>query len=347
MLRKGLVALMMGVICAGSAIADQPAPKRSTPAPTGLVGWFKNKTAGLRSSTPASKTTASKAAGSKASAAKQMPPKPGVKNATASNAAPSKRGGPARSLSVLPKAKAKTTAPGIEHAVVQDAERQNAYVQQTAARPMDSAPSDLTSSSQETAMAPAQSDLQPVPIQQAPILPNTSTDTGPQYFSASPAGMSNPIPVHPTNNWQTYQAPQPVQMVSRGQYWNASDFHATGPVYSGQAPMSVHNGTYPQNGTGMYPQTGAALYPAPRPGIPQQVGGIAIENQAFHPHEMLHAHRYRAVYPPYYYQVNGGWMVTPFGVWSREDWKLNGTTVDVNYKSHVSPFTLFHAPVIR
>ena len=93
MLRKGLVALMMGVICAGSAIADQPAPKRSTPAPTGLVGWFKNKTAGLRSSTPAPKApapkaTASKAAGSKASAMKQLPAKPGVKNATASNAAP-------------------------------------------------------------------------------------------------------------------------------------------------------------------------------------------------------------------------------------------------------------------
>jgi hypothetical protein len=104
---------------------------------------------------------------------------------------------------------------------------------------------------------------------------------------------------------------------------------------------------YPQNGGGMYPQTGAALYPAPRPGIPHQVGGIAIENQAFHPHEMLYAHKYKAMYPPYYYKVNGGWMVTPFGVWSHEDWKLQGTTVDVKYKSHISPFTLFKPPVIR
>ena len=102
----------------------------------------------------------------------------------------------------------------------------------------------------------------------------------------------------------------------------------------------------PQTG-GMYPQTGASLYPAPHPGIPHQVGGIAIENPAFHPHEMLYAHQYKAMYPPYYYKVNGGWMVTPFGVWSHEDWKLQGTTVDVKYKSHISPFTHFKPPVIR
>ena len=91
----------------------------------------------------------------------------------------------------------------------------------------------------------------------------------------------------------------------------------------------------------------AALYPAPKPGIPQQVGGTAIVNQAFHPHEMLYPHRYKAMYGPYYYKVNGGWMVTPFGVWSKENWKLQGTTVDVKYKSHISPFSMFKKPVIR
>jgi len=42
-----------------------------------------------------------------------------------------------------------------------------------------------------------------------------------------------------------------------------------------------------------------------------------------------------------------GWMVTPFGVWSKEDWKLQGTQVDVKYHSSISPFTLFKPPVIR
>ena len=265
----------------------------------------------------------------------------------------------------------------MERAFVRDAERQAVQVRQTAAQPDDAAPAELAVAPPELPVLPlesaatptvavinspasavpsvpaddfvsqAESALQPVPIQQAPLLPNTQTVAGPQYFSATPVGMSNPVPVHPSQNWQQYQGPQPVHMSSQGQYWNASHYAATGPVYQGAAPMSVQNGMYPQNGSGMYPQTGAALYPAPRPGIPQQVGGIAIENQAFHPHEMLHAHRYRAIYPPYYYKVNGGWMVTPFGVWSKEDWKLQGTQVDVKYHSSISPFTLFKPPVIR
>lgn len=96
-----------------------------------------------------------------------------------------------------------------------------------------------------------------------------------------------------------------------------------------------------------YPQTGAALYPAPLPGIPHQVGGTSIANPAFQPHEMLYPHHYKAMYGPYYYQVHGGWMVTPFGVWSQENWKLKGTEVDVKYKSHISPFSFFAPPVVR
>ncbi len=304
-----------------------------------------------------------------------------ARSATAvqSTAATAKASATSPKLTLSKRAKSKTSesTAAVERAFVRDAERQAVQVRQTAAQPDDAAPAEVAVAPPELPMLPleasamptvavisspasavpsvpaddfvsqAESALQPVPIQQAPILPNTDSVAGPQYFSATPAGMSNPVPVHPSNNWQQYQGPQPVHMSSQGQYWNASHYAATGPVYQGAAPMSVQNGMYPQNGSGMYPQTGAALYPAPRPGIPQQVGGIAIENQAFHPHEMLHAHRYRAIYPPYYYKVNGGWMVTPFGVWSKEDWKLQGTQVDVKYHSSISPFTLFKPPVIR
>ena len=96
-----------------------------------------------------------------------------------------------------------------------------------------------------------------------------------------------------------------------------------------------------------YPQTGAALYPAPMPGIPYQVGGTMIANPALQPHEMLYGHQYKALYPPYYYQVNGHWMVTPFGVWSQEDWRLKGTEVNVRYRTSVSPFSLFVPPALR
>ena len=62
---------------------------------------------------------------------------------------------------------------------------------------------------------------------------------------------------------------------------------------------------------------------------------------------MLYPHRYKSVYGPYYYKVNGHWIATPFGVLSQENWKLKGTTVDVKYKSHISPFALFNRPLLR
>ena len=406
MLRKCLVALMMGVICAENATAEQPAAKGSNPAPTGIVGWFKSKTSNKKTSTAKSTTSKSTMAKSTSKSSKSVvKAKPaqtaedgiGAQSpvtrpviASQGSSAPSRTATAvpqkkssvsmpklalARKPAVKPEIKTTDSTAAVERAVVRDAERQAVQVRQTAAQPDDAAPaavasSDLPLLSLESAATPtvavinspasavpsvpaddfvsqAESALQPVPIQQAPVLPNTQTVAGPQYFSATPAGMSNPVPVHPSQNWQQYQGPQPVHMSSQGRYWNASHYAATGPVYQGAAPMSAQNGMYPQNGSGMYPQTGAALYPAPRPGIPQQVGGIAIENQAFHPHEMLHEHRYRAIYPPYYYKVNGGWMVTPFGVWSKEDWKLQGTQVDVKYHSSISPFTMFKPPVIR
>lgn len=299
MLRKGLVALMMGVICAGSAVAEDSVARRPNPAPAGLIGWLKNKTAAIRPASTSSKSVGRNTGKSRPST--------------------------------------KPTTGGIERAVVRDAERQAIVVRQTSGFSQDQAPAD-------TKVKPAEMPLQPVPgvpVQLAPVLPNISTSTGPQYFSATPAGMSNPVPVYPSNNWQTYQPPMPVHMVSQGQYWYPGNPNSpAGPAYVGSSPMSMQT-------SGMYPQTGASLYPAPVPGIPQQIGGIAIENPAFHPHEMLHQHRYKAMYPPYYYKVNGGWMVTPFGVWSHEDWRLQGTQVDVKYKSHISPFTLFVPPVVR
>lgn len=387
MLRKCLVALMMGVICAENATAEQPAAKGSNPAPTGIVGWFKSKTSNKKSTTAKTVTRSSKSV-TKTKPAESADHTIGAQSpvtrpvvASQNSAAPARTAVPAvpklamsRKTTDKPEPKTAEATAAVERAVVRDAERQAVQVRQTAAQPDDAAPAEIAATAPElpelafesvttptvasietpapaspteefaSAAEPA---LQPVPIQQAPVLPNTDTVAGPQYFSATTSGTSNPVPVHPSRNWQQYQAPQSVNMSSQGQYWNASHYAATGPVYQGAAPMSVQNGMYPQNGSGMYPQTGAALYPAPRPGIPQQVGGIAIENQAFHPHEMLHAHRYRAIYPPYYYKVNGGWMVTPFGVWSKEDWKLQGTQVDVKYHSSISPFTLFKPPVIR
>lgn len=299
MLRKGLVALMMGVICAGSTVAADSAARKPNPAPTGLVGWLKNKTSG-------------------------------------------KQYGPTGSHSSQPRAARRNSTPapsGIVLAVVNDAERQSVDVHQTSASPQDS-----QYASSPSAPAP-QDALRPVPLENAPMLPNISTATGPQYFSAAPAGSSHVIPVHPGANGQTYQAPMQVQNVSQGVTYPASSMSPAGPVYNGgiviPQPYGVH---YPRSSGGKYPQTGAALYPSPVPGIPQQMGGAVIMNPAFHPHEMLYAHEYHAMYPPYYYKVNGGFMVSPFGVWSHEDWKLQGTQVDVKYKSHISPFALFHPP---
>ena len=119
-------------------------------------------------------------------------------------------------------------------------------------------------------------------------------------------------------------APVPAQFVSAGMYGP--------PAAPGGQPYGAPAG---------------GLYPAPKPGIPAEVGGTAIVNPAFHPHEMMHAHRYKAMYGPFYHKVNGHWIMTPFGIWSKENWKLQGTTVDVQYKSRISPFALFCPPIHR
>lgn len=299
MLRKGLVALMMGVICAGSAVAADTAVHKPNPGSAGLVSRWKNRTQ----------------------------QEPAARGASDSVSRPA----------VAANSKAKSGK--IQRAVVVDAKRQSVGLRQTSAGGQD-----FQGGARPVGAAP-QSDLRPVPVENAPVLPNISTVAGPQYFSTMPAGSSSAIPVHPGSNWQTYQAPMQIQNVSQGQYvYPASATSPAGPAYmdGGMMTQQTQGGYYPMSSGGQYPQTGAALYPSPVPGIPQQMGGAAIMNQAFHPHEMLYPHEYHAMYPPYYYKVNGGFMVTPFGMWSHEDWTLQGTQVDVKYKSHISPFTLFH-----
>jgi hypothetical protein len=90
-----------------------------------------------------------------------------------------------------------------------------------------------------------------------------------------------------------------------------------------------------------YPFTNAPMYPTPLPNIPYQVGATVLTNQAFDPHEMLYAHTYRALYPPYFYEVHGGWKVMPWGVTNVEHWKLRGTLVTVKYHSSIKLFSGF------
>ena len=112
------------------------------------------------------------------------------------------------------------------------------------------------------------------------------------------------------------------------------------PVLGGQAALPP---TYLYQPGYVY--LNAPLYPTPQPYVPQEVGSTVITNQALSPHEMLYKHKYHAMYPPFYYKVNGRWMVTRDGLLNREDWKLQGTEVKVKYHSHISPFALFAPPV--
>ncbi len=119
-------------------------------------------------------------------------------------------------------------------------------------------------------------------------------------------------------------------------------------------PVSQHRNSHPNRlgpvqsvPANCYPQLNAPLYPAPQPNTPTYVGGTVITNQAFSPHEMLYPHQYKALYGPYYYKVNGHWVLTPKGIRSHDTWKLEGTEVNVKYRSHFRPFSFYFPPVIR
>ena len=119
--------------------------------------------------------------------------------------------------------------------------------------------------------------------------------------------------------------------------------HHPGPI---PAPRYL-----PPNAPGIipcqYPYLNAPLYPCPLPNIPYQTGGALITNQAFYPHEMLYPHTYRSIYPPYYYEVHGGWKVFPWGVWQSEQWRLRGTVVTVKYSPSIGLFSGFVPPALN
>ncbi len=114
-------------------------------------------------------------------------------------------------------------------------------------------------------------------------------------------------------------------------------------------PANGMNGAIPANpvygGTAGFMRVDGAMYPSPRPGIPMDVGAVMITNPALDPHEMLYAHHYRGLYGPFYHKTYRHWIMTPFGICKSEKRVLMGTEVRVNYKSHISPFSLFFPPV--
>ncbi len=229
--------------------------------------------------------------------------------------------GPSIGRPQQPATKSNPAVGGVQHAVVADVDRQVPEIKQTSAVP---AVPDLQ---------PAGSAPQPTPVQYGPA-PVVTPHSHPQYFSAEDAQQAATQQPHSG----------PFQFASAGTTHFGS--HIGGGGFS-HHPHRLINGGYIPGNQGPADGSGASLYPGPRAGIPHEVGGTAIVHQAFHPHEMLYAHRYKSMYGPYYYKVNGHWMVTPFGVWSKENWKLQGTTVDVKYKSHISPFAMFQRPVLR
>ncbi|RMG40862.1 MAG: hypothetical protein D6725_02645 [Planctomycetota bacterium] len=95
------------------------------------------------------------------------------------------------------------------------------------------------------------------------------------------------------------------------------------------------------------PRFAAPMYPAPLQNIPLQVGATIIGKPALAPHELLYPHRYRSLYPPFYYRVIGSWVWTPFGVESHEKWILQGTDVRVKYRSRVPIWASFVPPLNR
>jgi len=135
------------------------------------------------------------------------------------------------------------------------------------------------------------------------------------------------------------QIPDYSAMPGQGAPTPASYYRGQDPVMTGTPPTPIDANQavgpvampIPQPG---YVRIGAPMYPTPRPNIPIWSGSTVITNQALAPHEMLYPHTYRAIYPPYYHRVKGGWLLTPFGVRSHEKWELQGTMVQVKYRSH-------------
>ncbi len=153
----------------------------------------------------------------------------------------------------------------------------------------------------------------------------------PQYISRQPVPNRAPARF-------AYQAhARPLSVVTASDEKAADASNGTVTTQSGA----------PVGSLGHYPQLGAPLYPSPAQNIPVQTGATIITNQALAPHEMLYPHSYRAMYPPFFYKVKGGWIWTPFGMRSHDKWELQGTVVEVKYRSKRHPFSGFAPPRIR
>lgn len=133
---------------------------------------------------------------------------------------------------------------------------------------------------------------------------------------------------------------QPIQTVGY-EIQQASGEAAAAAPGPGPAPALNPNGI----NVGQYPQLNAPLYPSPVQNVPAWSGGSVITNQAFAPHELLYPHDYHAMYGPFYYQVKGCWLWTPFGMRQHERWTLQGTEVKVKYRSGHRLLSGFHPPV--
>jgi len=89
-----------------------------------------------------------------------------------------------------------------------------------------------------------------------------------------------------------------------------------------QAPNFVNSGN-------CFPQINTSLYPSPKPDVPREVGWTVITTPALSPHEMLYAHQYRAMYPPYFYKNTCRLACLPFFPKPA----LKGTVVTVKYRT--------------
>ncbi len=118
---------------------------------------------------------------------------------------------------------------------------------------------------------------------------------------------------------------------------------APAPMAAPQAAVQGYVAVPSQPG---YVHLGAPLYPSPRPNIPVEVGSTFITSQALAPHEMLYPHTYRSMHGPYYHRVVGKYVWTPFGMRTHEEWQLQGTMVEVKYRSQQPFLKRLAAPTI-
>lgn len=147
-------------------------------------------------------------------------------------------------------------------------------------------------------------------------------------LTITPVGASVASAGDPGRFMGYYAYPQPVMQSPDGR-----------PIAYGSQSHSAAHANYDV-------QLGAPpMYVSPQPGIPSYTGGTIITNPAFDPHEMLYAHKYRALYPPYYYKVNvDGFQLPLIGGPVSHRVRLIGTEVNVNYRSYRSPISLFFPP---